>query len=100
MSFRSPGHWGWTLSPMGVPGLLGLPERCFKGVFIPRFPVNPKNMENDSKWYPKMSPKVIQIDMDGPFETYGIYGVGATFGHLGRGRKLNFFLYVFSAPTW
>ena len=83
---------------MGGPGLLGLLERCFKGVFIPHSPQ--KNMENDSKWYPKMHPKVIQIDMGGPFETYGIYGVGATFGHLGRGRKLNFFLCICSTPTW
>jgi hypothetical protein len=40
-------------------------------------------------------PKVIQMAFGRLLETYGIYGVGATLGHLWRDRELLVLLFVF-----
>ena len=44
-------------------------------------------------------PKTIQITVDGPLKTYGIYGVRAMLSHSGRGRKSILILLGFLAPV-
>jgi len=45
-------------------------------------------------------PKATQMDMGGPFKTYGIYCVEATWGYFGRSRTAIFVLLAFRAPTF
>ena len=47
---------------------------------------------------PQTTPKTKKIDSRGPFKTYGIYCVGATWGTLGGRRKHHFFLDAFQVP--
>ena len=53
-------------------------------------PLSAQSLENDALSDLKATP----MDMGAPFETYGIYGVGATLSRLGRRRKLISFLCV------
>ena len=45
-------------------------------------------MEKSTKTVLRTGPGGPLMDLSEPSETYGIYGMGATSGHLGKGRKL------------
>ena len=49
---------------------------------------------------PQSDTKVIQMHMDKPFKTYGIYCVGTTVAHLGWPRISNFFLFAALGPVF
>ena len=98
-------------SSMGVPATFKTYRPTFRAsgpccVFrVPHPGAHKRRSEHKSprKWpraEPQSDPKATDMIMPGPFKNHGIYGVGATLGHLGRGRNQFFFLLAFLPPTF